>query len=216
MFTRLLLSLALAAAFGVSAATPERPLTTTEAANLGLDPNDATLTRIGEPSHGDVDPSPDQALGGTQFASYSAFRLRGATNEAYLDETAGGRWCFGGSTNPFGDMALVDLPHGATVQLMRVWGHDVDTNDDLTVSLIRRCFPTETDGNPITTVIAELTPQITAGNFSLSASIPGGLLVDNNSCSYTVRTRFSTPGSPEFCAGSNLRLQKVRFQIVPP
>ena len=206
-------ALALAAATA-HAAAPERPLAAFEATALGLDAGDPHVTRIGEPTAGDIAYAPEQVAGGTEFSTYSAFAMRASTGDTLFDETSAGRWCATGSGNPFGDI-VVDLPDDARVQVLRVWGYDTDANDDLTVSLIRRCLPTETSGSVLTTVLAELTPEQTGGNFTTSTTLNPAAPIDNRSCSYTLRTRFSTPGTPTPCAGANLRLQKVRLQFVP-
>jgi hypothetical protein len=215
MFPRSLVFLALSLAAAAQVHAAERPLTTQEAAALGLDANDATVVRTAEPTTGDIAHAPDDINGGSEFATYSAFAMRGSNGETQFNQTAAGRWCETSSDGAFGDIVL-DLPDETQVQILRVYGYDTDADDDLTVSLIRRCLPTETSGSVLTTVLAELTPAQTGGNFTTSTSINPAVPIDTRSCSYTLRTRFSTPGSPNLCAGSNLRLQKVRLQIVPP
>ncbi|MEO8671620.1 MAG: hypothetical protein ABI411_09930 [Tahibacter sp.] len=190
-----------------------RLLSPIEALDLGLGNSDGPVWRLGEPSHGDAGDTVNQ-IAATDYTSYSAFEMRGISSQAYFDRTAGGVWCDVASDDGFGDIVVNDLPKNATVQAMRIWGLDADTNDDLTVSLIRRCFPTETSGGVITTVISELTSSGSSGNFSEAVILPT-TTIDNNSCSYTLRTRFSTPGSGIACADSNLRLQKVRLQWIP-
>ena len=185
------------------------PLTPTEALNLGLDPgHDGMLFRVIQNSDGPV------SKGATLSYSISAREQRGATNDVFLRDTADGRWCEVGSSNAFADIAL-NLPSGAVLTSMRIWGLDQSVNDDLTVSLIERCTPNNQAGGVFTSVISERTSNGSAGNFTQVTAIASNNTIDNDACTYTLRTRYSTPGEANFCAGSILRLQKIRFSYSP-
>ena len=185
------------------------PLTPTEAHNLGLDPgHDGTLFRVLQNTDGSV------SKGATLSYTVSAREQRGASNEVFLQDTADGRWCEVGSSNAFADIAL-NLPSAAVLTSMRIWGFDQSTTNDLTVSLIERCTPNNQAGGVITSVISERTSSGNAGNFSQVTAIASNNTIDNDACAYTLRTRYSTPGEPNFCAGSILRLQKIRFSYQP-
>ena len=185
------------------------PLTPTEALNLGLDPgHDGTLFRVIQNADAPV------INGATLSYSVNAKEQRGASNEVFLQDTAEGRWCEVGSSNAFADIAL-NLPTAAVLTSMRIWGFDQSATNDLTVSLIERCTPNNQAGSVITSVISERTSTGSAGNFSQVTAIASNNTIDNDACSYTLRTRYSTPGEPNFCAGSLLRLQKIRFSYQP-
>jgi hypothetical protein len=185
------------------------PLTPTEALNLGLDPgHDGALFRVVQNSDGAL------SKGTTLSYSVSAREQRGASNEVILQDTADGRWCELASGNAFADIAL-NLPSASVITSMRIWGFDQSSSNDLTVSLIERCTPNNQAGGVITSVIAERTSTGNSGNFSQVTAIGANNTVDNDACSYTLRTRYSTPGEPNFCAGSTLRLQKIRFSYLP-
>lgn len=192
------------------------PLTPTEAANLGLDINhDGLLLR--NTAFGTVSQEllAKEIAGTTQSVTFSAREQRGASNDVFLNETADGRWCELGSGNAFGDIAL-NLQSDALITSIRIWGYDESDSNNMTVSLIERCTPNNTSGSVITSVIAEITPPANSGNFTQVTAIGANNTVDNDACSYTLRTRYSTPGNINFCAGNTLRLQKVRLGINPP
>lgn len=185
------------------------PLTPSEAANLGLDPgHDGQLFRALEDSR------PTIAKGTDVSFTVSAREQRGASSEVFLQDSSDGRWCEIGSTNAFADIAL-NLPSGAVLSSMRIWGFDDNASNNLTTSLIERCTPNNQAGNVITTVISERTSTGIGGNFSQVIPVATNNTIDNDACSYTLRTRYSTPGETNPCAGSNLRLQKVRLTYTP-
>ncbi len=186
--------------------TPLRvPLTPTEALNLGLDPgHDGELFRVIQSGDGPV------SKGSSINYAISAREQRGASSDVLLQETADGRWCQIGSGNAFADIA-VNLPSGAVLSNMRIWGYDLSVSNDLTVSLIERCTPNTQSGGVFTSVVKDLTSSGNAGNFTQIGLIVSNNTIDNDACTYTLRTRYSTPGETNFCAGSNLRLQKIRF-----
>lgn len=190
------------------------PLTPTEAAALGLDAADGMMYRNIAVYPG-VESAPAKNVNGTtQSLTLSAREQRGGGSDAFLNETADGRWCESGSTNAFGDIVL-QLPHGNLVTSMRIWGLDASANN-LTVSLIERCTPNNTSGSVFTSVISEITSTGNSGNFSLVTAIGANNTIDNDACSYTLRTRYSTPGDASICAGSPLRLQKIRMGYEAP
>ena len=85
----------------------------------------------------------------------------------------------------------------------------------MTTSLIERCLPAAGAGNVATTVLAEITPATSAGDFSQSSGFPADTKIDTQRCSYSLRTRFSSPGNGTFCVGTTLRMQKARIQWIP-
>jgi hypothetical protein len=209
---RLTLGIALALVISSAQAenTPKRvPLTPLEAHNLGLDPgHDGALFRVLQNSDGAT------SKGSTQSFGISAREQRGASNLVILRDTADGRWCDIASTNAFADIAL-NLPSDAVIISMRIWGLDQSASN-LTTSLIERCTPNSQAGSVFTSVIAEISSSASPGNFSEFIAIGANNTVDNDTCSYTLRTRYSTPGDTNFCAGANLRLQKIRLSLDPP
>jgi hypothetical protein len=215
------------------------PLTAQEAINLGLDPRDPLLFRLlqtrdeedstcvekSQTDQARVDKAQidktqanetqtDQTAGAELNYSVSAKEQRGASSEVFLQDTADGRWCETGSSNAFADIAL-NLPSGAALTSMRIWGFDQSNTNDLTVSLIERCTPNQQAGSVITSVISERSSFGSAGNFTSVTPIVLNSSIDNDACSYTLRTRYSTPGDINFCAGSVLRLQKIRLSYAP-
>lgn len=187
------------------------PLTPTEAHDLGLDPgHDGALFRVLQ-----LPSTPTPNLGTPQNYSISAREQRGASSEVFLQDTADGRWCEAGSGNAFADITL-NLPSASVVSAMRIWGFDQSASNDLTTSLIERCTPNNQSGSVITSVIAQLSSSANAGNFFEAMTIASNNTIDNDACSYTLRTRYSTPGETNFCAGNTLRLQKIRLVYSPP
>jgi hypothetical protein len=205
------------AAATLSAADPAGMLSmnAVQASHLGLDLAAGPVYRnidIGS----DVDSVYAKHIEGTtQSITLSAFEQRPANSTAFLNQTADGRWCESGSTSAFADIQL-QLPDDSTVTSMRVWGFDTSAAENMTVSLIERCTPNNVAGGVITSVIAEITPSQSSGNFSQVTAIGANNSIDTDACSYTLRTRYSTPGSQNFCAGSTLRLQKIRLGYTPP
>ena len=190
------------------------PLTPAEAEAVGLDAADGSMYR-NIAVYPDVEFVPAKQINGTtQSLTLSAREQRGGGSDAFLNETADGRWCESGSTNAFGDI-MMQLPHGNLVTSMRIWGLDASASN-LTVSLIERCTPNNTSGSVFTSIIASLTSTGNSGNFSLVTAIGANNSIDNDACSYTLRTRYSTPGDPNICAGSPLRLQKIRMGYEAP
>ena len=205
----LLMALAATSFANAEKAALRVPLTPTEAVNLGLDPaHDGTLFRVIHNSDGPV------SKGATLSYSVSAREQRGVNNEVFLQDTNDGRWCDLGSSGFFADIAL-NLPSASVLTSMRIWGFD-QSSSDLTVSLIERCTPNNQAGSVFTSVISERTSIGNAGNFSQVIPIASNNTIDNDACTYTLRTRYSTPGDGLFCAGSSLRLQKIRFSYSPP
>lgn len=186
------------------------PLTPQEAINLGLDPHDPFLFRLVQTNL----EMNSQGKGAELNYSVSAREQRGASSEVFLNDTADGRWCDISSGNSFADIAL-NLPSGATLTSMRIWGFDQSISSDLTVSLIERCTPNQQAGSVFTSLISERTSSGSAGNFVSVIPIALNNTITNDSCSYTIRTRYSTPGDENFCAGSVLRLQKIRLSYAP-
>jgi hypothetical protein len=195
------------------------PLTPQEAINLGLDPHDPALFRLVQNHddnvpHNAVKSQTDQNSGAESNYSVSAREQRGASSEVLLQDTADGRWCETGSGNAFADIGL-NLPSGALLTSMRIWGFDQSNTNDLTVSLIERCTPNQQAGSVFTSVISERSSSGSAGNFTSVIPIELNNSIDNDTCSYTLRTRYSTPGNINLCAGSVLRLQKIRLTYAP-
>ena len=212
-FSLLLLTLALSSFTSVVNAekAPLRmALTPTEAVNLGLDPgHDGMLFRVIQNDDAAV------SKGASLSHSISAREQRGASSNVFLQDTADGRWCEVFSGNAFADI-VVNLPSAAVLTGIRIWGFDQSVSNDLTVSLIERCTPNNQAGSVITSVIAQRSSSGSAGNFTEVIAIGANNTIDNDACTYTLRTRYSSPGETNFfCAGTSLRLQKVRLGYQP-
>src|SRR5688572_3840873 len=150
-----LLTLLMAATFSAADPASMTALTPVQAANLGLDASfDGRMYRnTGIDDHA---LQAKQVEGTTQSLTISAREQRPASSDAFLNETADGRWCESGSTNAFADIQML-LPDDSTVTSMRIWGYDMSAGENMTVSLIERCTPNNTSGGVITSVIAEIT-----------------------------------------------------------
>jgi len=206
--TTLLSLIAVTAALASPHSQDRVPLTPSEAAAYGLTVGpQETVWR-----NADLGNVGSQALdkGAVQLLSLSPFELRGSTSNTFLTMTAEGRYCASGSTGPFADMQL-QLADGQRITSMRVWAFDNTASSELTVSLIERCTPNVAPGNVITSVVAAITPALSNGNVSQITAIGANNVIDNDICTYTVRTRFGAVGNDPPCGGSGLRLQKVRF-----
>lgn len=182
---------------------------------LGLEPiRDGTLLRNTAVGNEDAALDSPAPKGGFRLLALSPSELRGADSSVRLQTTNDARSCAIGATSPFADLA-VHLPDGAVLSSMRVFGFDSLANDDMTIGLIRRCTPADAAGAVTTTVLAQITAQTSAGNFSQFQSINANGTIDNQSCSYGIRVRFSSPSGANLCAGPQLRLQKVRLSWTP-
>lgn len=186
------------------------------AARLGLDPmGDGLLLRnLGVGNDPRSEPQPGEKGSPFRLHPLSPSELRGANASVRLVTVNDARYCAIGATTAFADMT-VQLPDNAQISSVRVFGFDALANDDMTISLVRRCTPPNAAGAVVTTVLSEITPVTSAGNFSQFQSINANGVVDNQSCSYVVRTRFSSPAGANLCAGTQLRLQKVRLSWIP-
>jgi hypothetical protein len=206
---RLLLFAALAAALPLAAAEPGlRPMTTAEIAAFGFAPDAATYLTADAAS---MTPNADTItpLGGSRTTTWSGRELRPNSAGAKLNGTAipGGALCTANSTDANGELQ-VRLPQGATLEFLRIWGDDA-SNEELAVSLLRRCQPSFDPGTPTIANLAALSSSGTPGDFTLATSIPNAVAIDNETCTYVVRVRFGDGNTS--CPGP-LSLYKVRIQ----
>ena len=203
------LSIAAAAALSAGSHPTHVPLTAKEAAAIGLNAeNDGTMFRVTDI----FQKTGNEKIGVANSLTIPAQELRPAMNETFLQETAGGRWCTSGSTSSFADVS-VQLPDDAVMGAMRIWGFNTTANQGLSTTLIARCTPNNVAGDVFTSVIASITQSGNVGNFSQVTAIGINNVIDNDACSYTIRTRFSAENSGIACGGSGLRLQKIRIDF---
>lgn len=62
---------------------------------------------------------------------------------------------------------LLTLPNHANFNFLRIWGTDTNQSQDMTFWLYEQCLPFSTAGIVNTTVLATLTSNTSAGNFSV-------------------------------------------------
>ena len=186
------------------------PLTAAEAAHYGLS-SSANESVWRNADAGNIVADLPKGVTPTSL-TLSARQLRSNSSDGFLDESADGRYCHGGSTSPFADMQL-PVENGMRITGMRVFGFDNTLTSEMTVSLIERCTPNNAAGSFFTSIIAEITPLLSNGNFSLVTAIGANNVVDSDICTYTVRARLGQVGDDPPCGGVGVRLQKVRFSI---
>ncbi len=119
-----------------------------------------------------------------------------------------GIYCSGSSTDSRA-AAQFQLPHGASLQFLRVWGVDT-TASDMTVSMDELCLPDFDPGQPTVTAKGSVTSSGNAGFYSLLA-FPSGT-VDNQSCTYRLIVQFNASSSASCTGGSVLAFYKARVQ----
>lgn len=188
------------------------PLSQSESYRLGLNPADDGLLLRNTALGSDTRSEDQAALKGSPFRllALSPSEFRGSHSNIEMQTIDEGRFCAATATQPFADIAVY-LPDAATISSIRVFGFDSNVNNDMTMALVRRCTPANFFGNVTTTVISEIIPATSAGNFTQFQSIGANNVVDNAACAYTMRVRFSSPGNPNPCVGTTLRVHKIRL-----
>jgi hypothetical protein len=145
-------------------------------------------------------------LPSTGWVSVFGIDLRGRTGpyEYTTSDITGAQWCTG--TERFAD-SRIELPHNANITFFRMWGVDNSADHDVGALLMESCLPNLGPGDPVTTVLQDITSTGTPGAFSVTSS-PGAGPTNLETCTYHVRARFGAG-----CAGGGLTtLRKVRVQ----
>ncbi len=114
-----------------------------------------------------------------------------------------------GTGFPFADAPL-DLPHGASLKWLDVWGYDASA-ENLTFWLYSVCLPDFSAANSTRTILVSGTSSGSGGFFFRQTQFGAGVTVDNQSCHYKVRVRFDD-GSSTCSEGFNLAIQKMRVE----
>jgi len=187
------------------------PLSAPEIQALGGDIKHGTYYRLADqPALNDSDALMPKG-GSTKFSSIAGMEFRPIVDGAnFFSTNHAALGCFVNSISPLAE-AQVQLPQGATLQVLRIWGSDGNEND-LNVKLIERCQPITTPGNVTTTVLTTVASANSPGRFTTSAFLPANTTVDNTLCTYAVRVQLNSVLNG--CA-PNLALDKVRLQWNP-
>lgn len=172
-----------------------------ELAAMGFRPGAIVYRAPGVESEAD---SPDEF--GTVASGYSAYngdQFHGRESTyAYACSI-----CFGDAYYIGGDPVAsvqVHMPSGSSFKGVRWWGYD-NNAADLQFYVIRTCLPVSGGGLPGSLVLATATSSGTPGDDSAFINIPGVETVDNQACTYWIRTVWNA-------SSTQLQLYKVRAQ----
>jgi len=148
-----------------------------------------------------------RGIANTVRIGYMGVEAEGRTSNFTYDTISGSGDIYRTSVSElFTDISL-DLPDGATFNFVRIWGRDSNATEDMTFFLFERCLPGFSSGSITQTTLASIDSNTSAGNFSAIINISNdSITIDNNACTYTLRTRFDV-------ADSSLRLYKVRAEL---
>lgn len=147
---------------------------------------------------------------GTSYTSIAASEFRPRSNRASFNvPNHAALSCQIDSTNSLAE-AQLQLPQGATLQFLRIYGND-STDQDLNVALVERCQPVATAGNVTSTVLASVLTSGTPGRLTQSISFPAATTIDNDLCVYSLRLQLGS--TVNGCAGG-LFLDKARVQWI--
>lgn len=188
------------------------PMSAQEVLAMGNDPSEGAFFKL-PVQPGLLDSDAQQAKGGgtTNYTSIAGIAFRPKADAAkFASPNFSSLLCQVNSITPFAE-AQVQLPQGATIQVMRIWGIDA-SEIDFNVALIERCQPLNTPANVTTTVLTSIVSSGFPGNFTSSAFLPANTTVDNNQCLYAMRVQLNSVASG--CAAS-LLLEKARLQWNP-
>jgi hypothetical protein len=218
---RYCVALALLMAAGLCAAqtTPEKRtkpirqlLSSAEVLALGEDPASGDFYRLlSNPHLTNADQLLPKGGAGTFYTSITGAEFRPRSNRILFNISGDNALsCSVGGTNSLAE-AQLQLPHGATLQFLRIYGQDSST-DNLNVALLERCQPFSIAGNVTTTVLGSAQSSGFAGSFTTATGLPANTTIDNNLCVYSLRVQLADIVNG--CAGG-LLLDKARVQWIP-
>jgi hypothetical protein len=145
------------------------------------------------------------ATGFTTLLS-SQFQPGRAGEYELFNASSQGSACVGIPTSECLGYAQIQVPDGARLEALDLWGYDVSADSDMHYNVIENC---ETSAGDYTEVVLDANDLAqSAGDFHYSSSDLGGAVVNNAQCGYTVRVKFTDSGEPP--RGSDIRLRKVR------
>jgi hypothetical protein len=107
-------------------------------------------------------------------------------------------------------------PHGADLDILRVWGTDQSATADMQVTLTQACLPDTAGALPTLDVLATVTSSGSPIGFTGTDTLPQPTVADNSSCTYRVEVRLGNDNST--CA-TGLFFSKARLQWnrqIPP
>ena len=149
---------------------------------------------------------PGTAAGYTTIMNYQLQGTNATTSGfAYTlyHQGSNGTSCSGESQAECLGYAQIDVPEGAQLEFLEVWGFDSSVDSDLHFAVISNCEP---PGGPATaTIIKEGAFSQSNGDFFALESLDA--TVDNANCGYTIRLRLTDPGDPP--AGTAIRVRKM-------
>lgn len=140
----------------------------------------------------------------TSYQSYMGVEARGRESTFTYDSASGMGDIYRTGGDLFADI-LLELPNNNEFDFVRIWGYDSNAAEDMSFFLFERCLPAFAAGSIDTTTLGSVVSNTSGGDFSALINVPDGTFVDNESCTYTLRTRFDT-------SDNTLRLYKVRAQ----
>lgn len=215
--SRLVLSIAagLCCAAGVAQAQHTRPATAAERIAMGFDdPNAVVMVRESKPATSQQrDLTPKGILTGNQYQTRVGLAFEGRTSDfEFVGNPPPSMACKAGNTEVFAD-ATLDLPDGASIEFVDVFGLDASTTDDLTMYLFSVCQNTFDGAQPFPTNLGDVSTSGNPGDTTVTLVVSPNVVVDRFSCRYFVRAKFATTAP---CVGASLYLDKARIQYDTP
>ena len=173
-------------------------------------PDNRALLEVGEkPALNEPDVPVQKGPNSSQYITIvgSEFRPTSSAPDFFVPSHAS-LACRQTSTNSLAE-AQLQLPDGATIQALRVYGVD-STEQDMSVGIVERCQPVASAGNVVPKRLATVTSSQTPHRFTQGTIVAGAPTVDNLQCSYTLRLQLSSVVGG--CALGTMQLDKVRVQ----
>jgi hypothetical protein len=154
--------------------------------------------------------SPD--VFGTSADGYTAvqgYELEGDA-EFQKENSSHGTYCGASSTSNLA-WVHIPVPHGVQLEFLRWWAYDNDADDDLRFNIYETCQPKFGAGSPSSTFLDQVETSGSPGNVSSSTLFSPSPTTDTVSCAYEIEVQYIA-GTIGSCVGSNLAVQKLRFQ----
>ena len=152
-------------------------------------------------------PAPETWGTSDGYTTIMNYRLQGtnSTGQPYtlFHQGGAGTSCHGDPSAECLGYAQFEVPDGARLELLSIWGYDDTAESDLHWVVMQDCEPAPPGSE---TVIAQGDLSQSSGDFYAAESL-NDVTVNNADCGYTVRLRLTDPGDPP--AGYAIRVRKM-------
>ncbi len=131
--------------------------------------------------------SQESLAGGTTVTqSYMGVEIRGRTSSFAYDTAFGRGGIYRTGGDSFADLNM-EIPDGNEFTSVRAWGSDTNDFQDLSFFVFERCLPAFDAGPIVNTQLATITTDGLNGDFSVLLSMPSGIIISTQNCTYTTR-----------------------------